>query len=699
MDSYSWMSSLAELSAPNPRPLRFFARSLRRSMRSENSCRIVVHIRHREVTVYPGDENKHPEGQGLNRKATVTLDRVYPTSKQNRDPITNPEAIREMDYEAVLRRKCAKMGAQFIEYRPDTGSFVFKVLHFSKYEVNEDSDSEDVQVQQQQQVAPHTPVSTMSQSQFLTPNTRYTLQGPVGDIETMDETIPEVQSPTDQLSKHANTDPCKMRLMKVSFFDSQTEELEPGYQKTMQQDFHHGLLTTMVSTPPPILGRAAAHEKLEEEMEEESTTKDQHDVRVLRPSQHPALVNACFDLFPPRITMEFTSSCADSALFMARAGSSSWGPRGSFLQIDGISINQLTPYAASPNFENWVDRHLRVQLCHTGMVAEGSRVSRRCTQPGLALLEEHCQVLNSVRDQGSQEVFIRQVLQLCLALWGSLPALQEDAKPSVVACKRKEALGEWLRDVIEAQDNTDEAMEESSLQRVMQHLNKGQLLDSVRTSQDNGEHYSALVMATAGSASTARQLLQRQLQEWVADRVSSLVNPLRLRCWLLAGAGLPLLPLEKGDTLNALQGLDWITCLAVHFWYLCSPGASIPDIVNRYEEAFSDESAYAATPVPPGGSEETLDARFHLLKLFNQRTYGLEQLLRVESHFPDHPLDTSLSWLLLVLLDSLNYTHVEEFCSQSIHLAFSEQLEAAGLWHWAIFVLQHISNPIMIAMS
>jgi hypothetical protein len=81
-----------------------------------------------------------------------------------------------------------------------------------------------------------------------------------------------------------------------------------------------------------------------------------------------------------------------------------------------------------------------------------------------------------------------------------------------------------------------------------------------------GEHYSALVLASAGSSNTSRQLLQRQLQEWVADRVSTLVNPTRLRCWLLAGAGLPLLPLEKGDTLNALHGLDWITCLAVHFW-------------------------------------------------------------------------------------------------------------------------------------
>jgi hypothetical protein len=67
--------------------------------------------------------------------------------------------------------------------------------------------------------------------------------------------------------------------------------------------------------------------------------------------------------------------------------------------------------------------------------------------------------------------------------------IAEDAKPSVVAHKRKEALGEWLHSVIETQANEEdkESMyEDHSLSKVLQHLNRGQLLDSVRTSQDMG---------------------------------------------------------------------------------------------------------------------------------------------------------------------------------------------------------------------
>jgi hypothetical protein len=93
-----------------------------------------------------------------------------------------------------------------------------------------------------------------------------------------------------------------------------------------------------------------------------------------------------------------------------------------------------------------------------------------------------------------------------------------------------------------------------------------------------GDHYSAMVLATAGSAVYPRQLVQRQLQEWVGGSISTLVNTQRLRAWLLSGAGLPLLALEDGETLNALQGLDWIYCLAAHFWYVKLVLSSCPNI-------------------------------------------------------------------------------------------------------------------------
>ena len=102
----------------------------------------IVHIRHKEVIVYPDDNNKPVLGEGLNRPAQVTLDKVWPNDKTSGDAIRSPERLKKMSYEEKLERASTRLGAKFIEYRPETGSWVFRVEHFSKYGLIDDSDEE-----------------------------------------------------------------------------------------------------------------------------------------------------------------------------------------------------------------------------------------------------------------------------------------------------------------------------------------------------------------------------------------------------------------------------------------------------------------------------------------------------------------------------------------------------------------------------
>lgn len=98
-----------------------------------------MHIRHKEIVVYPDDEAKPQIGEGLNRPAQVTLDRVWPIDKLTRAPIMDAERLTKMDYEDTLRRACAKNDTRFKEYRPQTGSWVFKVFSSFIVFLNEDT--------------------------------------------------------------------------------------------------------------------------------------------------------------------------------------------------------------------------------------------------------------------------------------------------------------------------------------------------------------------------------------------------------------------------------------------------------------------------------------------------------------------------------------------------------------------------------
>ena len=86
-----------------------------------------VFIRHKEVIVYPDNKNEPPLGEGLNRSAQITLDNVWPLDKSSGDTIRSPNRLKNMSYEDKLERASNNLGARFIDYRPETGSWVFEV--------------------------------------------------------------------------------------------------------------------------------------------------------------------------------------------------------------------------------------------------------------------------------------------------------------------------------------------------------------------------------------------------------------------------------------------------------------------------------------------------------------------------------------------------------------------------------------------
>lgn len=104
----------------------------------------IVHIRRKEVNIYPDESKKPVVGQGLNKPAEVTLHGVWPLDKKTKMPITEPQRIYELGFNKKLEKATLEMDAEFIDYDMQTGSWTFAVKHFSKYGLDDSDDENEV---------------------------------------------------------------------------------------------------------------------------------------------------------------------------------------------------------------------------------------------------------------------------------------------------------------------------------------------------------------------------------------------------------------------------------------------------------------------------------------------------------------------------------------------------------------------------
>lgn len=103
----------------------------------------IVHFRNKEIVVYPDESTKPEIGTELNRLAEVSLERVWPVGK-DKQIIKDPDELVRLGFREKLERLCLKMGAEFKDYQPSTGTWQFTVPHFSKYGFDEEDDDRNV---------------------------------------------------------------------------------------------------------------------------------------------------------------------------------------------------------------------------------------------------------------------------------------------------------------------------------------------------------------------------------------------------------------------------------------------------------------------------------------------------------------------------------------------------------------------------
>lgn len=82
-----------------------------------------------------------------------------------------------------------------------------------------------------------------------------------------------------------------------------------------------------------------------------------------------------------------------------------------------------------------------------------------------------------------------------------------------------------------------------------------------------------------------------------------------------------------------------------------------------------------------------------ILSLCSFSHYSLQQLLDPTTVTAEQ-LDYRLSWHLWNLLQALNYTCLSRSRQGLLHTSYAAQLESAGLWEMAVFVLLHVPDSV-----
>ncbi|XP_022600404.1 nuclear pore complex protein Nup98-Nup96 isoform X2 [Seriola dumerili] len=341
-------------------------------------------------------------------------------------------------------------------------------------------------------------------------------------------------------------------------------------------------------------------------------------------------------------------------------------------------------------------------------------------QLGVAALHKYAKWITELNDkQGDADLLLgywAEVWTLCEALWGRLgPADQEPdiETPSDYEqqLERRRTFSAWLSRgaTCRVEDEVALAGKGRHTEAIFSYLTGNRISEACRLAQKEGDHRLSLLLSQAMGSQYCRDLLALQLADWNRMQTDCYLPEERLRIFTLL-AGKPVWQ-SSDSVVNVCSQLDWKRCVAVHLWFMLPPTASVADALDRYEAAFQgscEGGKYACAPMPPyleaeqpdmdeEEEEESkrplYDLCFHLLKLYSDRHYSLQQLLDPLTITWER-LDYRLSWHLWGVLQALHYSHLSTSRQGLLHASYAAQLESAGLWHMAVFILLHIPDHI-----
>ncbi|VDO55269.1 unnamed protein product [Haemonchus placei] len=636
---------------------------------SVNLSQMIVIFRHKEVTVYPDESKKPPLGEGLNRPAEVTLERVWHIDRATKEEIRDPLKLIDLGWRDRLEKVTARMGATFKDYRPSTGSWVFRVEHFSKYGLPDDEDDADVAVVPKSR-GTSTLSGDISANDLNTSLEEHHLQSHVQRAK-----VPKVQLHTEGGEAIHEVKGLGGR-MDVDYDD---EAMYEDYEIANWRDSEARFDEFQVPEKKP---------KMEEVLDyvyEESKRLMELSTLSVRPVRRITLTRS----EPPNVFRGGVEACKTvgykkSAIINAACahGSSSrvsWS-QGKFL----CSIEELLV----DNSRSAYNRHqMKFKYVRFNLIAmyPSARV-RHCEIEGQSSAprvkpadDSAMELLDSFLATATQSecVVEQRVWRLCQALFLA-------DKSGQWHWQRAHEVGKWLRDEVASLPKKKAAGGTAIVSQIWDRMCCGDIEEAMRTANEGGLTMLSLMISAALSAEEpGRSDCANMLQMWEATNELGVLEDDLLKIYLVLAGKTHAEFKHKGKTikLNCLEGLDWRQAFGIHLWWV-NCGGFLEDALD----SFSEDVAAGRAASPDSHVYE------QLIRLACSPSHQVEAVLDAASMLSPNPLDAHLSWHIWSLLRALGYNTMSPAAEQRLHTSYSCLLTSLEQWHLAIFVLSHISH-------
>ncbi|EGT35638.1 CBN-NPP-10 protein [Caenorhabditis brenneri] len=655
----------------------------------------IVIFRHKEVTVYPNEEIKPEVGVELNRPAEVTLERVWYVDKKTKQEVRDVVKLAELGWREHLERQTARMGAEFKDYRAESGAWVFKVEHFSKYGLLDDDD-EPMEIAPPVQQAPLQPVDMNTSARDVNNQVQRKKVHVSTDAQIREKALASPNALAQAAAEVAATHPelverVRRRSGLTGLGGIANTSSEDQRIFTAATEFRSGAGADGDDSSILIEDGEQPEKKpkleILNELEYESSRfiKNMQELKVMPKQMEPSHQFHGGSRASKMIGYG-KSKMIDFGVVKGRTSQVGWSETGALVWSNQPNHNQImlaTLDRSSDVNETTLAAMLdvNVHVCQSSRKGPSTRSntfasslnSSFVTYPDsyFQMFQKYIEIAQSGGYDGHASV------------WRLLSALFPSERLEGWSFERGEQIGEWLR--IEAAKGVPEeriASKDTTSTAVWNQLCLGDVERAFQLAIELKQPKLAAMLQTSMVCPEAiTHCFKTQIDNWKKCEVLHLIPKSTLKCYILMSGLSHFEWTHEGQkhSINCLEGLNWIQSLGMHVWYL----RKWTGLEEAYEAYQKDVHAGRA-------ASNRGDLHGELIKLACESQHSVEVVLDCAAG--ESPHDHFLQWHVWSVLYSVGYRTMSKTVETRLHRSYSAQLEAARLSKYAVFVLQHIDD-------